>query len=217
VQVFRLLIRLLPLSALFFIATLTAIFVGHQQSQSAWAQLLHLDECELPCWIGIVPGETTLGEAQKQLERVYANKTLYVLEGHQPFPDTASFHVKHKITGETLGVALIGSVINEVSIFPYVEEGFHSKGLTTPDLYNALGTPAKINLYRESGSPFHMVNLLYIDQHVWISISDLRCYRVSLMQAIDSLVLYAQQPIPVYDTGIETQQWQGFNRCYHFK
>jgi hypothetical protein len=38
-------------------------------------ELLHLDVCEFPCWIGIVPGETTLSQAEARLHEVYAQES----------------------------------------------------------------------------------------------------------------------------------------------
>src|SRR5262245_6492243 len=82
---------LFVLPTLFFVLIISAILVGHQQPPSTWATILHLDECELPCWIGIVPGQTTLIEAQQQIEREYGNKSEYQLEEQNDFQSIISY------------------------------------------------------------------------------------------------------------------------------
>src|SRR5260221_313535 len=47
--------------------------VGHRQSISPRMAMLHLRDCQLPCWIGIVPGKTTIGEALKLVKQVYSD------------------------------------------------------------------------------------------------------------------------------------------------
>src|SRR4051812_11626816 len=37
--------------------------------------MLHLTDCALPCWIGIVPGQTTLDETGERIEAVYDHVT----------------------------------------------------------------------------------------------------------------------------------------------
>jgi hypothetical protein len=51
--------------------TTAALFVGRQKPPPLYLALLHLTECEFPCWIGIVPGETTFAEARERIIAVY--------------------------------------------------------------------------------------------------------------------------------------------------
>lgn len=49
---------------LFFLALIgTAILIGRQQPLPERIRALHLTDCAPPCWIGIVPGKTKMGEA----------------------------------------------------------------------------------------------------------------------------------------------------------
>src|SRR5215207_9444302 len=65
-----------PLLALFSMASLV---IGAQQPPSDWADVLRLDNCELPCWIGITPGETPLSDAEARLESAFGDRALYDL------------------------------------------------------------------------------------------------------------------------------------------
>ena len=49
-----------------------ALLIGRAQPLPDRVAVLHLnDMCKLPCWIGITPGVTTLGEAEKLVQSVY--------------------------------------------------------------------------------------------------------------------------------------------------
>src|SRR5579871_2579767 len=56
-----------------------AIFIGRQQPTSNRAAFLHLNDCELPCWIGIIPGKTTLTEAENRIRQTYESIPGYQL------------------------------------------------------------------------------------------------------------------------------------------
>lgn len=61
----------LGLSAGFALAIVGARFVGlHQPPPDAVAEL-HLTDCALPCWLHIVPEQTTLADALQQLQTAY--------------------------------------------------------------------------------------------------------------------------------------------------
>jgi hypothetical protein len=47
-----------------------AIFIGRRQLPPEWLAALHLTDCAPPCWIGIIPGKTTLDEAKKAVKLV---------------------------------------------------------------------------------------------------------------------------------------------------
>src|SRR5690349_15426037 len=47
---------------------------AHLAPPSANIAFLHLTDCVLPCWIGIIPGKTTISEAQALIQHVYARK-----------------------------------------------------------------------------------------------------------------------------------------------
>jgi hypothetical protein len=50
---------------------LTARVIGAEQPSSQLVAAMYVDDCTLPCWIGIVPGQATLGEAVARLTSVF--------------------------------------------------------------------------------------------------------------------------------------------------
>jgi len=46
---------------------------SQQRTLRAQLDIMRLHDCELPCWIGIVPGKTTMSQAQALLRRAYAS------------------------------------------------------------------------------------------------------------------------------------------------
>lgn len=67
----RLLAQLSTITLIFTLTTLAALLIGRAQPTPPRVAMLHLTDCELPCWIGIVPGKTTLFEAWSRLNQVY--------------------------------------------------------------------------------------------------------------------------------------------------
>src|SRR5258708_3076052 len=51
-----------------------AIFIGRQQPEPAVISELHLKDCALPCWIGIIPGKTNFDQGEAQLRKVFGSK-----------------------------------------------------------------------------------------------------------------------------------------------
>ena len=48
-----------------------SVIIGHQQPDIS--SVLQLGNCDLPCWIGIVPGRTTLQEARMRVEQTFGH------------------------------------------------------------------------------------------------------------------------------------------------
>ena len=58
-------------SAAFALLIGAALALGHIQPPPQILERLHLAECALPCWLGIIPGQTTFEEAVRSLSAVY--------------------------------------------------------------------------------------------------------------------------------------------------
>ena len=65
------LLRLLALSMAFVILIFAARGIGSRQPASAILAQLHLTDCALPCWLGIMPGRTRFDEAAQRVTAVY--------------------------------------------------------------------------------------------------------------------------------------------------
>lgn len=60
---------MLALSSVFVLLVIAMHAVGSLQPLPQAMTELHLDECALPCWIGITPGETTFADALRRLNQ----------------------------------------------------------------------------------------------------------------------------------------------------
>ncbi len=65
------LLRLLTLSLAFAILIAAARGIGSRQPASDILGQLHLTDCALPCWLGIMPGKTSSDEAAQRITAVY--------------------------------------------------------------------------------------------------------------------------------------------------
>src|SRR5258708_19418668 len=62
------------------VATGVALLLGRAQPMPDQLALLHLGDCQLPCWIGIVPGKTTVGEARQRIKNVYGKISSFAVD-----------------------------------------------------------------------------------------------------------------------------------------
>lgn len=207
------------LCSLFFVAIIAVILVGQQQPPSIWSTILRLNQCELPCWIGIIPGKTTLKEAQEQIEQAYSYPSFYSLKQNE-----SSFNIVYRVTGYRFGIAFeTGALMNEtpqsviqnIYLLPDLPSGAEGKNPTVPDLYDALGNPEIVRLI--SGGEREGIELLFKGQQVGIRIADLDCDKITMKQVVESIELFAQPPSEHSFAWLsKPQQWGGFGKCYRF-
>ena len=66
------------------IVVLTIICTANRQSSpSIQLSRLNFEDCELPCWIGIWPGKTTIREARERVKDAFAASN-YTRRGQKP-------------------------------------------------------------------------------------------------------------------------------------
>lgn len=204
------------LSVLFLFLTTAALLIGQQQPPSLWSRILHLDDCELPCWIGIVPGSTTLDEAQIKIESAYADRVLYTLDGNEQ-KDT--YRVMYAPTSSSFVIALTSqnpsdhshAVVSDIAILFNQVRSQDTKYPTIPELYNGLGNSETIRL--KSGLDKERIAVFFKNQSTLVFLNNLECDRIRLNQEITAIRL---DPQVIYDTWLsEPHIWQGFGKCYH--
>jgi hypothetical protein len=81
------------------------IIAGRQQAQSNQISYLHLDDCELPCWIGIWPGKTGIAEARELINTAFASSPYY------------RAFLSPEITSNTLNVDLATGKLRQWNIY----------------------------------------------------------------------------------------------------
>lgn len=180
------------------------MFVGYQQPPSEWMSFLHLNDCELPCWIGITPGKTTLAEAQQQLTNVYGDTSLYQLTGS----DGHNYKLISTVQRLELVVG-IQSGIESQPIIQYItldpQKNSTDGQPTLADLYNFWGTPDSIPLSAGKPTP----NLYFKHQSIMVVTERLTCDKFIPTQPIQEIVLI----FPYRE--LASEAWHGFQRCYN--
>src|SRR5579859_6424791 len=49
-----------------------ALIIGRIQPSPKWMTALHVSDCQLPCWLGIIPGQTSGSETLARIDAVFA-------------------------------------------------------------------------------------------------------------------------------------------------
>lgn len=114
-------------AALIFAARMT----GHAQPPPEPLVQLHLTDCALPCWIGIVPGETRFDQAVERVSIVYPQADVTITgQGKAPrFNADTEF-------GQILISADRAGVVHRISLPIY-----KLRGIMLADVAGLLGSP----------------------------------------------------------------------------
>ena len=137
---------------------------GHYQPTPESITALDLTFCQLPCWIGINPGQSTLAEASHYILDAYSDQSKYDLKVESaPY---WSFTITSKITGTQMHVALnqiaeqpANATVDEIIFWFGTESG---PAIKFGDLYAELGAPSDIVLSAPDDAPYPV--LRYDDQ-----------------------------------------------------
>jgi hypothetical protein len=119
------------------------VYIGRQQPLPERLRLLHLDICEPPCWIGIVPGKTTGHEATAQIQEFFKD--------FEFFPDGAggALYFRKNFDQGTYSYSITVESENPNRIVNSIKLDFNGS------TFNALPTLGEV-LYRY-GAPSHIV------------------------------------------------------------
>jgi hypothetical protein len=196
-----------------------SVAVGHHQPDSPWIAALRLNECELPCWNGIVPGETTLTDARTQVEAMYGDTAIYLVEVIYDMPNIFALQVAGMGYGVILSV-ITGSSntiseqdpVQAILMFPYVEAESNFSRMKLSDLYGALGDVEGITF--PYGENVQTAILFYKANRVSVTAPALSCQQVLLNQEIEGIDLHDTTSLEESWVLREMQPWQGFGRCY---
>lgn len=130
VKIIRGVLCALALSALFTILIFGAQALGSTQPTPEGLQALHLTECQLPCWIGIVPGQTKFEDAVRQMRAIYPEIEFRVSTA------CAVYQVNGN-SGQACVSANGGEIINAMNLYPPF-----GIPLLLGDVVGLLGNPA---------------------------------------------------------------------------
>jgi hypothetical protein len=208
----------LVLPAVLAILSAAALSLGQSQPPSDWFVILHLNECALPCWIGIVPGITSKIEAQRRIEAAFSDSGQYSIREDQ---DLFSFQVVDRATGQGIYIRPLtgnarsaeGEVIEAIELYPQVAyQGVH-RFPTIPELYSALGGTTAVRVPNRSGInllviAYQETRVLIFTQQVYV------CNKLALHQEIGIITLYSQSTNNRFQWLFGPQRWRGFGHCY---
>jgi hypothetical protein len=217
--------RLLLPSAFYLTLALTlligaALLVGLRQPPSEWALLLKLDECQLPCWIGIEPGATTLEDAEQSIERVFGDSALYTLEKY----GSGGYDIVHTATGFGLRTNFISGtnpddssqpVVYTINLMPHTTTTFNGTRPGIAELSTGLGEIE--GLQRVVGWESYQLNLFFKARLVDVFFEEPTCDEVQVDQAISSITISAQPPSGRVGTLSPPSTWRGFNLCHNLE
>ena len=193
-------IVLFPTALIFLV--LAAIWLGRHQPPSEWIDVLHLTDCELPCWLDITPGETSIDRAQEQVEAVFGDRSHYRL--YQPTHDKLSYIITYKQSGYSLNIQLQG----HDALVDAIWLGWDHPSSALPSiasLYPALGAP--FGIYAQgAGEGQSWTTVLFHVGQVRAPLGQMDCGKVQVDGAMHTLYLYRQR----FERGSD---WRGFSRA----
>ena len=190
-----------------------ALLVGLRQPPSDWAALLKLDECALPCWVGIEPGKTTFIEAEQNVERAFRDSTRYTLEkfgsgGYDIIYNAAGFGLRTNFIGDTSSQ----SVVSTIHLMPHTLTTFYGARPGIAELYSGLGEVE--GLQRVVGWETYQLNLFFRERLVDVFFDEPMCDEVQVDQAITTITISAQPPTSTVGVLSPPSSWRGFNHCH---
>jgi hypothetical protein len=207
------------ISVVFFVLlslTTLTVFAGRLLPLSSQLAVLTLQHCELPCWIGIVPGQTTLGKAQQLLETAYPSPSYAHRLDYNHFVDVNWFRItrlKDGISfsvnfneGEAAARQTKNTTISQITI----ASGPDSR-LTLGDWSRPLGIPQALSL--TWGSHWAAPNALYYRQGVRLTLVHDGKLNVEGWDVLaDEVTIYAD--LHRYYPLNYTVPWQGWTSAY---
>jgi hypothetical protein len=205
------------IALLLFIALVVAagafVAAGYAQPPSRWIALLHLNDCAMPCWIGIKPGVSTVGEALQRLNGTYGGSDFDLVSQ----PDSLAFIIADRASGYRFTVALnadfraqTAPIIRDIVLYPYAQSG--SARPLMGDLYAASGTPAELRLTRRIVT--HTIAVLYEQRRVIVFANSDDCNRIYPHMEITSIRLSSASQIADESQSSQVQPWNGFGECH---
>jgi hypothetical protein len=189
-----------------------ALLIGRSQPAPESLRRLHLTDCELPCWIGILPGKTTVAEAKEQILRTFKNTDAYEVEFHEA-NSKLTFGITDKSAGREL-YRVFGDITEfeqstMVDRLRFGVQGSDGKYLSFADLYPAAGNPQYVQEFED----YYSQSLItYYDGRVLVFMYPLRCGAISTRSKLQFVI---SQRVPhTSQRDLNFIRWKGFNQCY---
>ena len=209
----RLLIVILVLCIALGTSTGAAILIGRQQPLPEHLTMLHLTDCAPPCWIGIVPGVTTLEEAKVKVQAVLGSIANYSLSFDGP---TLTFMNARIRQGSSQPIWII-SIQTHGSAIKGIWFNCYDCGTSYADWLNAWGTyPDKVVMMPDltiKGAYEGQCQLWLINERLGAMIkSHPGIYHLDLSKQLHQVGFMVPELIPGSNYAT-FQLWTGFSSC----
>jgi hypothetical protein len=103
-----------------------AVVVGRQMPTPPHVADMHLKDCELPCWIGIVPQKTTIQEAAARLYEVYGREPDKRIDAVNLTRSTSTYTISDKSQGRLMTIHML-TIPNNSEVVDRVEVALHKR------------------------------------------------------------------------------------------
>jgi hypothetical protein len=200
--------RMLLVYPLLALVGFAAVVVGLRQPPSAWSDTLRLNDCELPCWIGITPGQTEIADAKALVEQAFADASRYIVEKQDFTGRWATYLITHRNGGDQVGIYLETRDGTYTQAIGLILPATTTHIPTIPELSPSLGDVSGIRHLTNMGERF-ATRLWFRDGSVVIELQYRRCGRVDMNAPVREIYLVGDS-----SAFAQADSWQGFGRCY---
>ncbi len=199
--------------ALWFALTVTTgitVLAGRRQPTSARLAMLRLTDCALPCWIGIVPGKTTLDEAHAIIESAFGQSPDYDFSAAwSDSSDLLPVILSEKANWANsiwIGLRVRPDRVVDSIVFYFDRP---DNPITVADLHNLFGAPSYVKLPNLSVDRSNEFVLTYGDDFSGAKIYAEIEGRLQWSEQVHTLVLYTHDQIPILQMK-DQRPWEGF-------
>ena len=178
--------------------------------------MLHLTDCELPCWIGIVPGKTTVREARTLVEKTYSGFIVREENGdvsQLTITDTTnSFRIGIKFNSWTE----IQESNTNIQVIELWTDNSLAGGINYGYFHSLYGQPEYVVLPAQRNNA--IPGMIYGNYRVRVGYPEYsldlvsKCPSINMGQSIGGLKIW--NTMPLVDNGYIPFAWNGFSACY---
>ncbi len=199
------------------VSLVAVVVFGRQQPASDRITALHLTDCTPPCWIGVVPGQTSLREARRRVGEVFGPSGEQFDSPTQdltslvaiPLPDADNrprFFLVYLngVQGITEGITLPAGITNTITS----PNAMPSLG----EIVSLLGTPSCV-----LATPAGLWNVFY-DRPSGVIVIQLRAEIPQWTQPIESLAMLKPDQEDQYCRSVwRNAHWRGLVSLNHYQ
>jgi hypothetical protein len=219
----RILLRLiLPLAGLFTLCLIVCILIGRTEPPPELVRQLHLNDCTMPCWIGITPGTTKSEVVNRYVMDTFKSTNSQLsssVPSYEWFTIVPLTQPARRGEGMPIQFGVNNDIVSEILIPAFF--GSSTPDVTMPtlgDMVNLLGAPdcvgsnslpmlGKLSLYYTFDSNLLEIGLLDDEHPRWSdSISFLSIRRNDLSNRVNDCT-WAGIPLPAWAGLLDGRQY----------